>query len=79
MVGLCRAVHVWKAGYEHSGTNNPSCGVWFYLFTTIATILGCILWCAVAKWYKKRELFVDMYLGLFFQKLLSFCKAHYMQ
>ncbi len=46
---------IWKAGYEHSDTNNSSCGVWFYLFTMIAMILGCILWCAVAKWYKRRE------------------------
>ncbi len=40
---------------EYIGSSDSSCGVWFYLFTTITTILGCILWCAVAKWYKKRE------------------------
>ncbi len=30
---------------EYIGTSDSSCGVWFYLFTTITTILGCILWC----------------------------------
>ncbi len=46
---------IWKAGYRHNGANNPSCGVWFYLFATITATLGCVMWCAVAKWYKKRE------------------------
>ncbi len=46
---------VWEAVYKGERSDNPSCGVWFYLFTTTATILGCVLWCAVAKWYKKRE------------------------
>ncbi len=53
---LGEAVHtIWKTAYQHNRANSSSCGVWFYLFTTIATTLGCLLWCAVAKWYKKRE------------------------
>ncbi len=46
---------IWKINYRYSGTNTSRCGVWFYLFTTITAILGCVLWCAVAKWYKRRE------------------------
>ncbi len=46
---------IWKTGYQHNGANSPSCGVWFYLFATVTAILGCVMWCAVAKWYKKRE------------------------
>ncbi len=46
---------IWKTGYQHSETSSPSCGVWFYLFTTITATLSCVLWCAVAKWYKRRE------------------------
>lgn len=47
-------IGIWKAGY-HRNASSSSCGVWFYLFTTISTTLGCVMWCAVAKWYKKRE------------------------
>ncbi len=46
---------VWKTGYQNSKDSSLMCGVWFYLFTTITAILGCVLWCAVAKWYKRRE------------------------
>ncbi len=46
---------VWRTAYQEWGPDSPSCGVWFYLFTTILATLGCVLWCAVAKWYKKRE------------------------
>ncbi len=44
--------HIWKTGYQHSEASNSS---WFYLFTTITATLSCVLWCAVAKWYKRRE------------------------
>ncbi len=47
--------YAWSNVYQEKGPNIPSCGVWFYLFTTITAILGCVLWCAVAKWYKRRE------------------------
>ncbi len=46
---------VWRTAYQEWGPDSPSCGVWFYLFTTILATLGCVLWCAVAKWYKNRE------------------------
>ncbi len=46
---------IWKTGYQHSEASNSSCDIWFYLFTTITASLGCVLWCAVAKWYKRRE------------------------
>ena len=45
----------WKAGYQKYRPDSPSCGVWFYLFTTIATVFGCLVWCVVAKRYKNRE------------------------
>ncbi len=46
---------VWRRVYMEMDTDSPSCGVWFYVVTTITAILGCVLWCAVAKWYKRRE------------------------
>ncbi len=46
---------LWSELYQEKAPDNSSCGVWFYLFTTILTTLGCVLWCVVAKWYKKRE------------------------
>ena len=45
----------WRIGYQKEGANSPSCSVWFYLFTTVATTLGCVVWCVMAKRYKKRE------------------------
>ncbi len=47
----------WTAGYQaqDAGSNNASCGVWFYVFCTAATILSLVVWVAVAKWYKNRE------------------------
>ncbi len=45
---------LWSELYREKGPDKPSCGVWLYLFTTVATMLGCGLWCVVAKWYKKR-------------------------
>ncbi len=46
---------IWKTGYQHSEAGNSSCDIWFYLFTTITATLSCVLWCVVAKWYKRRE------------------------
>ncbi len=46
---------IWKMRYQEEGGKNPNCNIWFYLFTTVATTLAFALWCAVAKWYKKRE------------------------
>ncbi len=47
----------WKTGYQAQdvGTSSTSCGVWLYVFCTAATILGIVVWVAVAKWYKNRE------------------------
>ncbi len=47
----------WTAGYQAQdvGTSRTSCGVWLYVFCTAATILGLVVWVAVAKWYKNRE------------------------
>ncbi len=47
---------IWNTAYHHNRANSSSCGIWFYLFTTIVTSIGCVLWCAVAKWYKRREI-----------------------
>ncbi len=48
---------IWRAGYQTQdvGTSSASCGVWLYVFCTAATILGLVVWVAVAKWYKNRE------------------------
>ncbi len=45
----------WKRVYQENDPGGPSCGIWFYVVATITAILGCVLWCAVAKWYKRRE------------------------
>ncbi len=49
-----RVFAAWSLVYQEH-TDSPSCGVWLTLFATITAILGCVLWCAVAKWYKRRE------------------------
>ncbi len=48
---------MWRIGYRalDEGTKSASCVVWFFAFCTAATILGLVVWVAVAKWYKNRE------------------------
>ncbi len=45
----------WEIGYQRAGSTSAICGVWFYLFVTITAILVCLMWCCLAKWYKKRQ------------------------
>ena len=50
----------WYIGWKYSRTEEnsvtyPSCGFWYYLFTTVMGAVGLVLFCLVAKWYKKRE------------------------
>ena len=50
----------WYIGWKYSTKEEnwvgfPSCGFWYYLFTTVMGAVGLVLFCLVAKWYKKRE------------------------
>ena len=50
----------WYIGWKYSTkeenwVGSPSCGFWYYLFTTVMGAVGLVLFCLVAKWYKKRE------------------------
>ena len=50
----------WYIGWKYSTkeenwVGSPSCGFWYYLFTTVMGAVGLLLFCLVAKWYKKRE------------------------
>ena len=50
----------WYIGWKYSRTEEnsvtyPSCGFWYYLFTTVMGAVGLVLFCLVAKWYNKRE------------------------
>lgn len=54
--GLCVLMYQeFRLQYAREGQNNPSCGIWFYLFITAATITGSALWGCLTKWYKTRE------------------------
>ena len=33
----------------------PTCAFWFYLFIILVTVVCLVIFCIVAKWYKKRE------------------------
>jgi len=33
----------------------PTCAFWFYLFVILVTVVSLVMFCIVAKWYKKRE------------------------
>ena len=33
----------------------PTCAFWFYLFVILVTVVSLVIFCIVAKWYKKRE------------------------
>ncbi len=45
----------WQIVYQKIDANDPSCNIWFYLFTTAALILVSVAWCVVSRWYKNRE------------------------
>ena len=40
---------------EENWVRYSSCGFWYYLCTTVMGAVGLVLFCLVAKWYKKRE------------------------
>ena len=44
----------WDLGWKKTVTQ-PSCGFWYYLFIALTATLGFVIWCIVAKWYKRRE------------------------
>lgn len=46
-------VGIWQ--YTTPPTQQPTCGLWFYLFAIVVTVVGLVLFCIVARWYKKRE------------------------
>ena len=33
----------------------PTCAFWFYLLVILVTVVSLVMFCIVAKWYKKRE------------------------
>ena len=43
-------VHAWLRPPTY-----PTCAFWFYLFVILVTVVGLVIFCIVAKWYKKRE------------------------
>lgn len=46
-------VGIWQ--YTTPPTQQPTCDLWFYLFAIVVTVVGLVLFCIVARWYKKRE------------------------
>ena len=44
----------WDLGWKKTVTQ-PSCGFWYYLSIALTATLGLVIWCIVAKWYKRRE------------------------
>ena len=42
--------HAWPWPVTH-----PTCAFWFYLFIILVTVVGLVMFCIAAKWYKKRE------------------------
>ena len=43
-------VHAWSQPVSY-----PTCAFWFHLFLILVTVVGLVMFCMVAKWYKKRE------------------------
>ena len=43
-------VHAWLQPPTY-----PTCAFWFYLFVILVTVVSLVMFCIVAKWYKKRE------------------------
>ena len=44
----------WDRGWKKTVTQ-PSCGFWYYPSIALTATLGLVIWCVVAKWYKRRE------------------------
>ena len=44
----------WDLGWKKTVTQ-PSCGFWYYLSIALTATFGLVIWCIVAKWYKRRE------------------------
>ena len=42
--------HTWSQPLSY-----PTCAFWFYLFTIVVTVVGVVMFCIVAKWYKRRK------------------------
>jgi len=49
-VTLITWVHAWLQRPTY-----PTCAFWFYLFVILVTVVSLVMFCIVAKWYKKRE------------------------
>ena len=43
-------VHAWSQPVTY-----PTCAFWFYLFIIVVTVVGLVMFCIVAKWYKRRQ------------------------
>ena len=43
-------VHAWLQPPTY-----PTCTFWFYLFVILVTVVSLVIFCIMAKWYKKRE------------------------
>ena len=44
----------WSYGWK-SPFSFPSCGTYYYLFVTLLSVAGLVVYIAVARWYKRRE------------------------
>ena len=47
----------WYYGWQHSPTSSgtPSCGTWYFAARAVIAIIGFVIFCVVAKRYKRRE------------------------
>ena len=44
----------WTYGWK-SPFSSPSCGTYYYLFVTLLSVAGLVVYTVVARWYKRRE------------------------
>jgi len=44
-------VHAWL---QPRAPTYPTCAFWFCLFVILVTVVSLVMFCIVAKWYKKR-------------------------
>ena len=44
----------WSFGWK-SPFSSPSCGTYYYLFVTLLSVAGLVIYTVVARWYKRRE------------------------
>ena len=46
---------IWYFAWRDDAVTTPDCGFWYFLFTSGLTLVFLVVFCVVARWYRRRE------------------------